>query len=167
MAQRQLQDAQLGGLPTADFDYTFTEHELADILGFMENQHQQSEAAQLRPQTPLVGSGAAVPLQFQPHTADSGGQPTTPTHSGGSQSDDGITVKREPSLVPSVPLPQLDAGSSLTVLNGYYPKSSSAAASSRSQLGAGPADSLPLETRAPSGSAPSLHPTASRKGASY
>ena len=143
MAQRLTGDS-VAGMP---FDYTFTETELADILGFMENQQQQTEVVAPAPVAPFAGSGNTMPLQFQPHTSDSLGQPT-PSHSGDSRSDDGVTVKRELSTGLSNPLP--DTGASLTGLNGYYTKSSGAHATSRSPLAAS-TDALPLETRTHSG----------------
>lgn len=147
MAQRLAADPQLGLLPNGEFDYTFTEHELADILGFMETQQQQSDTLSAATAAPFAAAGNSVPLQFQPHTADSGGQ-HTPSHSGGShQSDEGVTVKREPSIPPAQP----EQGGPLAGLNGFFPKPSGASATSQRSPLAVSTDAVGMETRNHSG----------------
>eukprot|EP00887_Chlorella_sp_A99_P001050 scaffold14.g1050.t1 len=63
--------AQLGGEPSA-FDYTFTDKELHDLLGYMERQQSTGRVAagegqQGEAQLPFLPSAGSLSLQFQPH----------------------------------------------------------------------------------------------------
>ncbi|KAK9792974.1 hypothetical protein WJX73_004661 [Symbiochloris irregularis] len=141
-----------------EFDYTFTEDELKNILGYMESHQQTNEPRPEFGTVPFVGQGSSVPLQFQPHTADSLGQ-QTPSHSGDSQSfeDGGVAVKQEP-VVDHLGLPRSshEAASVLPHLNGFFPPTQPAAVGpppsqihKTSPLSV-PTDAAPLETRSPS-----------------
>ena len=88
--------------PTAaDFDYTFSDGELQDILGFLETQHQHSDGLTPTPDSLalLDGTSGNAGLQFQPHSAESLGL-QTPSHSGDSQSGE-PEIKRENSFLQS------------------------------------------------------------------
>lgn len=67
-----MQNSQNGALPNlspAEFDYTFTDKELQDILGFMELQQQGGqEPATTTPPFFPASSPNGLGLQFQPHS---------------------------------------------------------------------------------------------------
>ena len=91
-----MDQAAVSGYPTAsDFDYTFSDGELQDILGFLETQHQQPDGLSptLDNLALLGGKSANAGLQFQPHSAESLGV-HTPSHSGDSHSGE-VELKRE------------------------------------------------------------------------
>ena len=93
-----MDQAAVSGYPTAsDFDYTFSDGELQDILGFLETQQQQPDGLSPTPDSLalLGGKSASAGLQFQPHSAESLGV-HTPSHSGDSHSGE-LELKRESS----------------------------------------------------------------------
>ncbi|KAA6418810.1 MAG: hypothetical protein FRX49_11167 [Trebouxia sp. A1-2] len=68
---------QMAHLPPAEFDYTFTDKELQDILGFMEHQAGGQDAVATPNPPPFLSASppSGLGLQFQPHP--------TPVQSGG------------------------------------------------------------------------------------
>ena len=100
--------AAVSGYPmAADFDYTFSDGELNEILGFLETQHQQPELLSPTPDSLalLEGKTGHAGLQFQPHSAESLGL-QTPSHSGDSLTGE-LEVKREQPFVQSSQQPGL------------------------------------------------------------
>lgn len=65
------QASQMTSFAPAEFDYTFTDKELQDILGFMEHQAggQDSAATLATPPFLTVPAPVGLGLQFQPHSA--------------------------------------------------------------------------------------------------
>ena len=111
----------------SEFDYTFTEDELNNILGYMENHHQHGSAP--RPSYPDAMQTNGVPLQFQPHKADSLGQPCTSSHSGDSQSqlEDCVQIKQEP-VLDTATRPPSHEQLALAGLDRLFPQTRAAAA---------------------------------------
>lgn len=77
---------QNGGVPNftpAEFDYTFTDRELQDILGFMELQQTQGQSQEPPTSTPSffpASSPASLGLQFQPHPPQGNPLGSAPVH---------------------------------------------------------------------------------------
>ena len=65
------QSSQISNLSPNEFDYTFTDKELQDILGFMEHQAGGQDAAATSVPPPFLSAPppSSLGLQFQPHPA--------------------------------------------------------------------------------------------------
>ena len=69
--QSVAQNSQISNLSPNEFDYTFTDKELQDILGFMEHQAGGQDAAATSVPPPFLSAPppSSLGLQFQPHSA--------------------------------------------------------------------------------------------------
>lgn len=90
------QSSQMTNFSPTEFDYTFTDKELQDILGFMEHQAGGQDAAATPAPPPFLSqpSPSGLGLQFQPHPAPVQSGSTLGPHSYDQKSTAG--VKGEP-----------------------------------------------------------------------
>ena len=92
MQNHCLKESQIPNMSPSEFDYTFTDKELQDILGFMEHQACGPDAPVTSAPPPIFAAPppSILGLQFQPHPAPVQSGDTLAVHPGDQASTAGV-----------------------------------------------------------------------------